>query len=172
MQPQEIEQGGDWVTAPNVMILTPGEMLKELRELHGLSQRQLSTMCGIEQTHISAIENGRSELGRDRAIILADALRVRPEVLLFSASKFRDEYKLFIAELLNRRETIGLGDQKVFQAVIKSEQVKIAASKSGVRPDDIYKVIKYVFEPRYIAQNGSNGVVTIDEMFASKYLEE
>ena len=170
MQPQEIEQGGDWVAAPNVMVLTPGEMLKELRDLHGLSQLQLSTMCGIEQTHISAIENGRSELGRDRAIILADALKVRPEVLLFSASEFRDEYKVFVAELLNRRETIGSGDQKIHQAAVKSEQVKIAASKSGVRQDDIYKIVKYVFEPRCIAHNGSNGVVTVDEMFASRYL--
>ena len=170
MQPQEIEQDDDWIAAPNVMILTPGEMLKELRELHGFSQLQLSAMSGIEQTHISAIENGRSELGRDRAITLADALRVRPEVLLFSASKFRDEYKIFIAELLNRRETIGEGDQQRYQAAVTSEQVKIAAAKSGIHSDDIYKVVKYVLEPRYIANNGSNGVVTIDEMFASKYL--
>lgn len=170
MQPQEIEQGGDWVAAPNVMILAPGEMLKELRELHGLSQQQLSTMCGIEQTHISAIENSRSELGRDRAIILADALKVRPEVLLFSASKFRDEYRLFIAELLKRREAVGTGEMKILQDAIPPEQVKIAASKSGIRSDDVYKIVKYVFEPRCIAHNGSNGYVTIDEAFASKYL--
>lgn len=170
MQQREIEQGSDFVAAPNVIILTPGEMLRELRELHGLSQLQLSAMCGIEQTHISAIENGRSELGRDRAITLADALRVRPEVLLFSASKFREEYKIFIAELLKRRGTIGSGEQKCFQAAITPEQVKIAASKSGIPEDDVYKVVKYVFEPRYIAHNGSNGVVTIDEAFASKYL--
>jgi transcriptional regulator with XRE-family HTH domain len=170
MQTQEIDQSGDWVAAPNVMILTPGEMLRELRELHGLSQLQLSIKCGIEQTHISAIENGRSELGRDRAITLADALQVRPEVLLFSASKFRDEYKLFIAELLNRRETIGHGSQQITQAVVKSDQVLKAASKSGIRPDDIQKIVKYVFEPRYIAHSGSGGVVTIDEKFASKYL--
>ncbi len=168
MQTQKIEDD-DWVAAPNVMILTPGEMLKELRELHGLSQLQLSAMSGIEQTHISAIENGRSELGKDRAITLADALQVRPEVLLFSASKFRDEYKLFIAELLNRRETIGHGDQQRTQAAVKFDQVLEAAAESGIRPDDIQKIVKYVFEPRYIAHSGSNGVVTIDETFASKY---
>lgn len=71
---------------------------------------------------------------------------------------------------LNRRETIGHGGRKIFQAVVKPEQVKVAATKSGVHTDDFYKVAKYVFEPRYIAKNGFNGVVTIGETFTSRYL--
>ena len=63
--------------------LTPGEALKMLRELHDLSQAELSTLTGIAQSNISALENGTRQIGRERAIILAKALKVHPAVILF-----------------------------------------------------------------------------------------
>jgi len=63
--------------------ISPGEALKMLRELQGLSQNNLEKMTGISQSNISAIENGSKQLGRERAIIFAKALRVHPAVLLF-----------------------------------------------------------------------------------------
>lgn len=63
--------------------VTPGEALKMLRELQGLSQTELAEMTDMKQSNISHIENGTSQMGRERAIVLAKALRVHPAVLLF-----------------------------------------------------------------------------------------
>jgi transcriptional regulator with XRE-family HTH domain len=63
--------------------VTPGEALKMLRELQGLSQNELAVMTKISQSNISALENGSRQMGRDRALVLAKALRVHPAVLLF-----------------------------------------------------------------------------------------
>ncbi|MBX3724809.1 MAG: helix-turn-helix transcriptional regulator [Xanthomonadales bacterium] len=63
--------------------VTPGESLRIIRELQELSQTQLSALCGIPQTTISSIENGRVNLGVERAKVLARALRCHPAVLVF-----------------------------------------------------------------------------------------
>lgn len=63
--------------------VSPGESVRILRELQGLSQNQLSAKCGIPQTTISSIENGRVNLGVERAKVLAQALRCHPAVLVF-----------------------------------------------------------------------------------------
>jgi len=48
-----------------------------------LSQNQLSKLTGIRQSTISAIENGRVNLGGERARVLARGLKVHPAVLVF-----------------------------------------------------------------------------------------
>lgn len=63
--------------------MSPGEALRMLRELQGLSQNDLSALTGIDQSNISAIENGAKSMGRDRALTFAKALHVHPAVLLF-----------------------------------------------------------------------------------------
>lgn len=63
--------------------LTPGEALKMLRELQGLSQNELAELTGISQSNISALESNLRKIGRDRALTLAKALHVHPAVLLF-----------------------------------------------------------------------------------------
>ena len=63
--------------------VTPGESVRIIRELQGLSQTQLSALCGIAQTTISSIENGRINLGVERAKALGKALRCHPAVLVF-----------------------------------------------------------------------------------------
>ena len=63
--------------------VTPGESLRIIRELQGLSQTRLSALCGIPQTTISSIENGRVNLGVERAKVLAMALQCHPAVLVF-----------------------------------------------------------------------------------------
>jgi transcriptional regulator with XRE-family HTH domain len=63
--------------------VSPGESVRIIRELQGLSQTQLSARCGIPQTTISSIENGRVNLGVERAKVLATALRCHPAVLVF-----------------------------------------------------------------------------------------
>jgi transcriptional regulator with XRE-family HTH domain len=61
----------------------PGESVRIIRELQGLSQTQLSSLCGIPQTTISGIENSRINLGVERAKVLAKALHCHPAVLVF-----------------------------------------------------------------------------------------
>ena len=51
-----------------------GESVRILRELQELSQSQLSELTGIPHATISAIENGRVNLGVERANVLARAL--------------------------------------------------------------------------------------------------
>jgi len=54
-----------------------------LRELQELTQGQLADLTGIPQSTISAIENGRVNLGVERAKVLARALKCHPAVLVF-----------------------------------------------------------------------------------------
>jgi len=63
--------------------VSPGESVRIIRELQELSQNQLSELSGIPQSTISSIENGRVNLGVERAKVLAQALRCHPAVLVF-----------------------------------------------------------------------------------------
>jgi transcriptional regulator with XRE-family HTH domain len=73
----------DFVRAKVRKKLSPGEMLKTLRELQELSQSDLSDLTGISQSNISAMETGARQIGRERALALAKALKVHPAVILF-----------------------------------------------------------------------------------------
>lgn len=73
----------DFQLAKILARLTPGEALKMVRELQGLSQNELAYLTGISQPNISALESNARQMGRERAITLAKALKVHPAVLLF-----------------------------------------------------------------------------------------
>ena len=73
----------DFVKATVSVRLTPGQMLKTLRELQEFSQKDLSNITGISQSNISALESGSKLIGRERALVLARALKVHPAVILF-----------------------------------------------------------------------------------------
>lgn len=60
-----------------------GESVRILRELQELSQSQLSALSGIPQATLTAIGNGRVNLGVERAKVLARALQCHPAVLVF-----------------------------------------------------------------------------------------
>jgi transcriptional regulator with XRE-family HTH domain len=72
--------------------VTPGESVRIIRELQGLSQSQLAELCGIPQTTISSIENSRVNLGVERAKVLALALRCHPAVLVFPGWQVAQNY--------------------------------------------------------------------------------
>ena len=63
--------------------ITPGEMLRTIRELQELTPSELAALTGIAQSNLSALETGSRELGRERALVLAKALKVHTAVLLF-----------------------------------------------------------------------------------------
>ena len=62
---------------------TIGQIVKAFRKRYGFTQSVLSEITGIPETHISQIENDRIDLGVKRAEILAAALGVRPQDILF-----------------------------------------------------------------------------------------
>jgi transcriptional regulator with XRE-family HTH domain len=74
----------DLVLAGSSILISPGEMVRELRNLKELSQLDLASITGISQTNISAIENGRVQIGKERAITLARALNVHPASIMFA----------------------------------------------------------------------------------------
>jgi transcriptional regulator with XRE-family HTH domain len=63
--------------------VSPGESVRIIRELQELTQSELSSLSGIPQSTISAIERDRINLGVERAKQLARALRCHPSVLVF-----------------------------------------------------------------------------------------
>jgi transcriptional regulator with XRE-family HTH domain len=73
----------DFRPAKKRVEVSVGESVRILRELQELSQRRLSELTGIPQATISAIENGRVNLGVERAKVLARALHCHPAVLVF-----------------------------------------------------------------------------------------
>ena len=73
----------DFVRAKVNRKISPGEMLRTLRELQELTQKDLADQTGISQPNISAMENNVSQIGRDRALALAKVLKVHPAVILF-----------------------------------------------------------------------------------------
>ena len=72
----------NYTTAKKRIEVSPGESVRILRELQELSQSQLAALCGIPQSTISSIENGRVNLGVERAKAIALALRCHPAVLV------------------------------------------------------------------------------------------
>jgi len=73
----------DFVRARVNISISPGEMLKTLRELQEMTQEQLAKASGIPQSNISALESETRRIGRERARVLAKVLKVHPAVMLF-----------------------------------------------------------------------------------------
>ena len=73
----------DFVRARVNTYISPGEMLKTLRELQEMTQGELAKASGISQSNISALESGTRQIGRERALVLAKVLKVHPAVILF-----------------------------------------------------------------------------------------
>jgi len=63
--------------------VSPGESVRIIRELQGMSQNDLSKVSGIPQSTISGIERDRINLGVERAKQLGRALKCHPAVLVF-----------------------------------------------------------------------------------------
>jgi len=60
----------------------PGVCLSGSRLKEGMTQKELSELTGIPQSHISEMENGRRQIGKKRAKVLAKALNVGYKVFL------------------------------------------------------------------------------------------
>ena len=67
-----------------------GKVIQRFREEKGLSQEVLSGFADIGRTHLSAIERGTRKPTLDTFFKIAEAMEVRPSVLL---SAIEDEIK-------------------------------------------------------------------------------
>ena len=74
----------DLIPAGQSILMSPGEMIRTLREFKEWSQLDMARETGISQTNISAIENGRVQIGKERAIVIAEALGVHPSSIMFA----------------------------------------------------------------------------------------
>ena len=73
----------DYQQAQHRVDVSIGESVRIIRELQELSQNQLSSITGIPQSTLSAIEHDKINLGVERAKVLARALKCHPAVLVF-----------------------------------------------------------------------------------------
>jgi len=64
-------------------ILTTGRTIALLRELKGWTQKELARRSRISATNISLLENGKVEIGKKRAVMLAKAFKIHPAVIMF-----------------------------------------------------------------------------------------
>lgn len=63
--------------------LTTGEAIKILRELKGWTQSELAKRSGVSATNISTLEHDRLDIGKRRAVQLAEAFGVHPAIIMF-----------------------------------------------------------------------------------------
>lgn len=85
-------------------VLNPGEVIKELRLKKGWTQKVLSEITKMAVANISNIESGRSKLGEERAILLAEAFGVKPEFILFPNGFEREDLRSKIEAIRSKRK--------------------------------------------------------------------
>ena len=73
----------EFMTAKSHAKLTTGEVIQMLRELKGWTQSELAVRSGISATNISLLENGKVEIGKRRAVQLAQAFDIHPAIIMF-----------------------------------------------------------------------------------------
>ncbi len=128
---QRNEHGGlDLV--PYVAGPTPGELLREARDRHGLTQKQLAIRANTTQSAISRIEAGRVSPSLD---MLRTLLRLAGEDLVLTTRP----YDSGVDGTLNQGNFKLTPDQRVQRGLAWAEQIKEIqreiAPQRGARPD-------------------------------------
>lgn len=72
---------------------TIGQIVRSFRKCCGFTLKVLSEITSIPETHLSQIENDKIDLGVKRAEILAAALGVRPQDILFPEGVWKKDKK-------------------------------------------------------------------------------
>ena len=73
----------EFVPARPHAALSSGEVIRMLRELKGWTQETLAARSGISPTNLSLLENDRVDIGKKRALQLAEAFGVHPASIMF-----------------------------------------------------------------------------------------
>lgn len=75
------------------MRLSSGDVIKMAREMLEMTQAELAKKSGISASHLSEIESGRVEIGRQRALALAKVLQVPAPYIMFPNLHFYQNKK-------------------------------------------------------------------------------
>jgi transcriptional regulator with XRE-family HTH domain len=94
-----------------------GERLHRYREDRGLSQRQLAQLAGVDPMQISRYERGQGLPAADTLALLAEALHLSADTLLFGKAD-RQRAPLKNALLLQRLQEIDALDRRDQQTII------------------------------------------------------
>jgi transcriptional regulator with XRE-family HTH domain len=79
-----------------------GEVIKQSRLMHGLSQRELSERIGISYRQLMSLENGKSYPKYETLIALVEALHIPPEQVCCPGRETGDaEAERFYQQLLS-----------------------------------------------------------------------
>ena len=62
---------------------TTGKIIKSFRKNFNITQKEIATAIGINESNMSAIENDKREIGIDLATRLGAFLGISPSILLF-----------------------------------------------------------------------------------------
>jgi len=62
-----------------------GQLIRQARQVRGISLRGLAAQIGIHFSHLSKVENGQDQIGRDALLRLAELLQLDPDLLLGEA---------------------------------------------------------------------------------------
>ncbi len=62
-----------------------GKMIREARQARGISLRALASQVGIHFSHLSKIENGKDQIGRESLTRIAEELGIDPDLMLGEA---------------------------------------------------------------------------------------
>lgn len=73
----------EFVTARPHAELSSGEVIRMLRELKGWTQADLADRSGVSPTNLSLLENDRVDIGKKRALQIANAFGVHPATIMF-----------------------------------------------------------------------------------------
>ncbi|MGB0452639.1 MAG: helix-turn-helix domain-containing protein [Bacteriovoracaceae bacterium] len=74
----------NYTEAERTIQISPGEMVKHLREAKEWTQDDLSSYTGIAKIEINAIENDEIEVEKQLSIQLAKALNVHPASIMYA----------------------------------------------------------------------------------------
>lgn len=120
--------------------------LKDLRERKGLTQAGLGKLVGLDQTHISRLENGTKGVSNEKLRAIAEALGVTVSDLLGDAANIvRKEYEAghparrIIADAKAPRGLVALAGDKALADALRITPEEWKALRSIELPESVSK---------------------------------
>ncbi|MFM7059135.1 MAG: LexA family protein [Planctomycetota bacterium] len=146
-----------------------GLLIRQARQAHGISLRGLAAQIGIHFSHLSKIENGQDQIGRDALLRLSELLQLDPDLLLGEAGHQTRPFRVLgdVAagipiEVTENVETFDLArhydPQQHFLLRVKGDSMIL----DGIHDQDL-AIIRYA----QTASNGDTVVAIVDDQEAT-----
>lgn len=102
-----------------------GQRIRRFRRAYGLSQEELSERVGISTTHMSHIETGNTKLSLPVLVLLAEALEVRCDDLLYDRES--GDYPRGVEAIVEELRGCSSSQLRVIEDTVRS--LKISMNK-------------------------------------------